>query len=148
MNIQIMNRSLLIIPNFIEDVKHLCKKHKLVETTLDFNIDPNDNSSDYLLSIPIINSIVTYFINVCDANAYNIFDYWDKQPYINKGWKVYKVRYGFAKRSKKDGLRIIIAENRENNSILLVHIAMKNEIQKENKYQEEVIKRLEGYLGC
>lgn len=140
-----MNHSVLACPKFWDDVKSLQKDHKRKELfpTLEFS-DETDDSTKISL-IPLINGVTTFFSNSC-KDGHVQMDQWEIQPYLDKGWKIWKFRYAFAGKGKQDGLRILMAENEEHSYILAIFIQMKNKCAKEAKLQKDVLSRLEDFF--
>jgi hypothetical protein len=140
-----MNHSVLACPKLWDDVKSLQKNYKRKELfpTLEFNDETEDSTK--ISSIPLIYSVTVFFSNSCKGGHVQI-DLWGTQPYLDKGWKIWKFRYAFAGKSKQDGLRILMAENEEHSSILAILIQMKNKCANEAKLQKEVLSRLENFF--
>jgi len=142
-----MNHTVQACNNFWKDLKDLQKKFHLKELYPTLEMEEETDDQTRISFIPLLNAITTFFSNTCSGGTYSTLDLWNNQPYIDKGWKIWKFRYGFAGKGQRDGLRVIMAENEEHKYIIAVLIKPKNECTNEKAFQKEVLTRLEDLLG-
>lgn len=147
MNTQIIKHSVLVCPEYRKDIKALKKKFKRPELSPPIIENHNGYSdSQYFLIIPLNIAIYNFISELCNSNNYDMFDLWDKQPYLDKGWRIYKLRYGFAGKGKSNGLRIMFLEHKEKKELLFVFVNIKSQIDIEYKFRKQILIRLGDYF--
>ena len=134
-------------PKVWKDWKVISKHHKATEFQLFLPQNLEEISDEIKIdSIPQLKAVKNSIIN----SSKNLqLDYistpYDRQPFLSKGWKIYKMRWGIDNKGKSNGLRIIFCSNGEN--ILLVFIASKNDCAVETKLEKEFLSRIQDYIS-
>jgi len=67
-----------------------------------------------------------------------------KQPFLQNGWTIYKLKFAIDNRGKSGGLRIVFCKNHD--YLLLVLIKHKKNCTNEPKLQSEFISRIKQYI--
>lgn len=132
-----------ICPKLWEDVKFLRKKTHNKELKANFPEDEQSTDEVRVVSIPLIKVIITYMVQT-SGTMNDRSDKYDRQPFLSKGWTIYKLRYAFDNRGASHGLRIIYCKNEDN--YLLVYINLKTYCVDERALEKEFIKRINEYL--
>ena len=134
-------------PKVWKDWKAISKHHKGKEFQL-FLPENIDGISDEIKidSIPQLKAIKISIVNSYRASMLDsISTPYDRQPFLSKSWKIYKMRWGVDNKGKSHGLRIIFCCNNEN--ILLAFIATKNDCAVETKLEKEFLSRIQDYIS-
>lgn len=148
MNTQTTPPPINVCPAFWKDIKQLQKKHK--DKSLKFGFDEEILSGlsdeEKLKNIPyigaIVNTIQNSFIeNKLDSNS----DKYDRQPFIQSGWEIRKMRYAIDNRGQSNGTRTIFCVN--SRIILIVCIKLKSDCANERNFEGEFMPRIKEYLG-
>ncbi len=136
--------TLFVHQSFWKDVKELRKIYK--KNFLESSCPENDlfgvDDGKVIKSIDYFNSINTYLsINKLE----DVSDKLGRQPFLDKGWIIHKVRWGIDNTGKRGGVRIIFAVNSGN--LIYLAVKPKKHIENhENEFQEESISRLREYI--
>ena len=126
-----------------KDIKFLKKKTKNKIFNPDLNNFKDLSDKNKLISIPILRTIITY-ISQTSESANDTSDLYARQPFLNLGWKIYKLRYAFDKKGKNKGFRIIFCKKKDR--FLLVYINLKSYCVNERKLEKIFAKRIKDYL--
>jgi hypothetical protein len=144
-----MQMQISVCPEFWKDVKFLKRKLKIaeLESTLDahiFQSADDEEKVESVLLIQLITNIINNAVNddVLDAHA----DKHNKQPFLNDGWTVYKMRYATGREGKSGGLRIIFCIDNNEDNVLLVFIARKADCSDEAKLIRKFKKRIGAFI--
>lgn len=146
MNTPIMPPSLYVCPNFWKEVDFLLKKTKNRLLVPEFELSEDSNSLNRIEATPILKVIITFILQTSGTQndpATKV----DKQPFLDKGWVIYKLRYAFDRNGKSSGLRIIFCKSETPSNILLVYMNLKVYCTDERELEEESIGRISEYLA-
>lgn len=141
------NNNFNIHPKIWKDWKVISKHHKSKEFQLFLPVNLEDISDDIKIdSIPQLKAIRNSIINSSkNSQLDSISTPYDRQPFLSKGWKIHKMRWGIDNKGKSNGLRIIFCCNNEN--ILLVFVASKNDCAVETKLEKEFLARIKEFIS-
>lgn len=118
-----------VCPLYWKDIKEIRKitKRKELRSSLD-----EDETSDVLRlkSIPYSEAILNTILNCFPDYLDNVSDKYDRQPLLQQGWIIRKMRYAIDNRGKSNGTRTIL----------------KNHCTDERKFEEEFMGRIKEYL--
>lgn len=131
----------IVLDRFWDDVGFLYKKTKSKLLVASFSTDNHSDDYDRLTNIPLLKVITTYITQTEDK----LSDKLGKQPFLGKGWVIYKVRYAFDGKGKSSGLRIIYC--RTKGKLLMIYINLKTYCADERELEKEVISRMSKFLG-
>lgn len=96
-------------------------------------------------SIPILLSIVTLIQNAIKDNIIEQHSVkYGKQPFLQLGWTLRKMRWAVGNKGKREGLRVLFCVS--SNEILMVLIAIKKDCAKEEDLEKEVMRRIKEYI--
>ncbi len=146
-----MNCSVDICSGFWSDWKKICKKHRSKEFRPIFGYErlKSDELDDEtkIESVPLLKNIKTQIYNTSSLEKIDQFsDKYDRQPFLNLGWEIRKMRWAIDNRGKSSGLRIIFCLN--SGHLLFAYIAMKNKCSDERLLEKIFMKRIKDYLNC
>lgn len=133
-----------VCPQFWKDLRKI--KSPLASFILSSE-DP-DSLNDYdKLQLCQLSASVTDLI----TNAINdkLIDFhskkYDRQPFIQNGWEIRKMRFAIDNTGKSGGLRIIFCIGGD--CILLVLIKHKRECANENNLEKDILSRIKDYIS-
>ena len=92
-------------------------------------------------AIPILQSIVNLIQN---DKLEQHSDKYGKQPFLQQGWIIRKMRWAVGNKGKREGLRVLFCLNE--NEILMVLIALKKDCAKEEDLEKEIMSRIKDYI--
>ena len=141
-----MPLSLYVCPNFWKEVDFLLKKTKNRLLVPEFELLEDSNSLSRVEATPILKAITT-FISQTSGTQNDQATKVDKQPFLDKGWVIYKLRYAFDRNGKSSGLRIIFCKSESTSNLLLVYMNLKIYCTDERELEEESIGRISEYLA-
>jgi hypothetical protein len=141
-----MPPSLYICPNFWKEVDFLLKKTKNRLLVPEFELSEDSNSLDRIEATPILKVITTFILQTSGTQNDQATKV-DKQPFLDKGWVIYKLRYAFDRNGKSSGLRIIFCKSETSSNILLVYMNLKAYCTDEKDLEKESIERISEYLS-
>jgi hypothetical protein len=96
-------------------------------------------------SIPHLKSIKNLIINSASENILHAHaTIYDRQPFLNIGWTIYKMRWAIDNKGKSSGLRIIFCLNEGH--MIFSYVATKNECADERLLESEFLQRIKEYL--
>lgn len=107
-------------------------------------VEESDNgTSDLqkLKAIPLTNAILNVLINPENDHG----SLCGHQPFLEKGWKIYKLRYRIGNRGDADSLRVIYAMN--GSILILAHIYPKKPTKRDRDIIAEYCFRLKAFAG-
>jgi hypothetical protein len=132
-------------PLFWKDTKTLrknCKKSFLDSAYSDDDFEQADGSKK-LKSIAYFDTINNYINN---NRLEEISEKVGRQPYLDKGWTIHKIRYGIDTTGKRGGVRLIFAVNDRN--LLYISVRLKKDVEGlESKFEAECVERLGEYIN-
>ena len=132
---------IIVLDRFWDDLDFLYKKTKSKLLLPNFSTENHPDDYERLANIPLLKAITTYVIQTEDK----LSDKLGRQPFLDKGWVTYKIRYAFDGKGKSGGLRVIYC--RTNGKLLMVYINLKTYCADERELEKEVISRITDFLG-
>jgi len=105
------------------------------------DVGPDASQLERLRSIPLTNAIYNVLIDPESDKA----DLCNHQPYVDKGWKIYKLRWQVGRRGAADSIRIIFAVNGV--VLVLAHIYPKKPTKRERDLMAEYTHRLKIFCA-
>ncbi len=141
-----MPLNLYVCPNFWKEVDFLFKKTKNRLLIPEFELPEDSNSPSRIEATPILKAITTFILQTSGTQNDQATKV-DKQPFLDKGWVIYKLRYAFDRNGKSSGLRIIFCKSEINSNLLLVYMNLKAHCANERELEEESIRRISEYLS-
>lgn len=138
-----------VCPDFWKDVKHIrnkCASKDLVEPKTQEVGEEYFSDSDKIASYDLLDAIATYIQSGLPAQ-FNLIgaEYYHRQPFLEKGFQIKKMRYAFDGRGKSQGLRILFACS--DSYLVFALIAFKEDCADERKLESQLISRLKDYLN-
>lgn len=133
-----------VCPQFWKDLK------KIKSPLASFNLTREDfdscNDYDRLQLTQLTTSITDLIINaINDRLIEHHSDKYGRQPFLQKGWEIRKMRFAIDNAGKRGGLRIIFCIN--NDCILLVLIKHKKDCSNENILANDIFSRIKTYIS-
>ena len=141
-----MPLSLYVCPNFWKEVDFLFKKTKNRLLVPEFELLEDSSSLNRIEATPILKVITTFILQTSGTQNDQATKV-DKQPFLDKGWVIYKLRYAFDRNGKSSGLRIIFCKSEATSDFLLVYMNLKVYCTDEKELEEESIARISEYLA-
>lgn len=134
-----MEQEVSICPQFWKDIK----KSHCQEFIYDFAKDEFAELDDTakIEAIPVLQSIVNLIQN--DIFEQHSVKY-GKQPFLQLGWTIRKMRWAIGNKGKSEGLRVLFCLNGK--EILMVLIALKRDCAKEENLEKEIMSRIKDYI--
>ncbi|PIR27594.1 hypothetical protein CO019_01865 [Candidatus Berkelbacteria bacterium CG_4_9_14_0_2_um_filter_42_30] len=138
-----MEQEVNVCPKFWKDVKKSsCPEFNYDLAKAEFT-ELDDLSK--IEAIPILQSIVTLIQNAIKDNELEHHSIkYGKQPFLQSGWIIRKMRWAIGNKGKSDGLRVLFCLNE--NKILMVLIALKRDCAKEEDLEKEIMARIKDYI--
>ena len=135
-----------ICPRFWKDVKELAKHTKLRELQSRLALEEFEQCDGIvrLRSIPYIEAILNTIFNVAPLFD-KISDRYDRQPFLQLGWTIWKMRYAIDNRGKSGGTRTIFCT--DTMRLLFVTIKLKKDCEDERKFEVEFMPRIRDYVS-
>lgn len=132
-----------VCPQFWRDLK------KIKSPLATFNLSPdNDSLNDYdrLQLSRLTASITDLIINALKLSLIEFHsDKYDRQPFLQDGWEIRKMRFAIDNTGKRGGLRVVFCIS--NNGVLLVLIKHKRDCANENELQKDILTRIKTYIS-
>lgn len=141
-----MPPSLFVCPNFWKEVDFLFKKTKDRSLAPEFELLEDSNSLNRIEATPRLRAITTFILQTSGTQNDKATKV-NKQPFLDKGWVIYKLRYAFDRNGTSGGLRIIFCKSETNQNFLLVYMNLKAHCADERKLEEKSIGRISEYLN-
>jgi hypothetical protein len=133
---------------FWRDWKDICKKHKgkeLISWYAPSEFTQLDDEAK-MDSIVMLKSIKNMVVNATNDGLINMHaSLYDRQPFLNSGWTIYKMRWAIDNKGKRGGLRIIFCINEGH--VLFTFIATKNDCDDERQLESEFLRRIKEYFS-
>jgi len=144
MSIPITTHQLNHCPRFQKDIKTLYKatKNRALHSSLEN--DEECSSREMIESVPYIEAIVNTILNKLPNGLTDIADKYGKQPFLQSGWTIWKMRYAIDNKGKSGGTRTIFCVSEA--EILFVCIKSKKDCANEAEFQNEFLARIKEYL--
>ncbi len=133
-----------VCPQFWKDLK------KIKSPLASFNLPTEDTESvndyDRLQSSQLTTSITDFIINAITDNLIEHHsDKYKRQPFLQNGWEIRKMRFALDNTGKKGGLRIVFCIS--DDCILLVLIKNKKDCENENEFERNILTRIKTYIS-
>lgn len=128
----------------VDELRKNASKKSLFETSLTQEQFTSSDIEEKLDSIQILRAIYIYIQNTIDEpkKAANLLD---RQPFLDRGYSIYKMRYAADGKGQSSGLRIIYAVGK-NSTIVLICIKFKNSVENESSFEKEILCRMKDFL--
>ena len=142
-----MTPALHACPQFWSDIKETRKgasQKALFETSLSEEQFISSDIESKLDSIVILRAISTLIQNTFDEPE-QAANQLDRQPFIEHGFTIYKLRYAADGKGKSAGLRIMYCLGKDR-TIIFLCIKFKNAVEDEAKFESETIWRMKEFL--
>mgnify|MGYP001612549540 CR=1 FL=1 len=143
-----MHLSVNTHPAFWKDWKDVQKHHKTLEfqsiyTPDEFSAANDDSKMESIIHLRSIKNIVINATN--DGLIEEKARKYDRQPFLQVGWTIRKMRLGIDDKGQSHGLRIIFCLNDE--YLLFVFVATKNRCDDERKMEKVFLQRISEYVS-
>ena len=125
------------------------KKIKSPLASFDLPIEEASSLDDYnkLQSTKLTNSIGNTVINAIDSRILEQHAVkYGRQPFIQSGWEIWKLRFAIDNKGKSGGLRIIFCIG--DDCLLFVLIRHKKDCIPETQLEREMVSRIKEYISC
>jgi len=132
---------------FWDDIKTARKgayQKKIFESSLNAEKFASVDIESKIDSIEILRAISTFIQNTSnEPEKYS--ELLDRQPFIENGFIIYKLRYAADGKGKSQGLRVIFCLTKEP-VIVFVGLKFKNAVEDEQKFEAEILWRIKKFL--
>lgn len=133
-----------VCPQFWRDLK------KIKSPLASFNLSSggNESLSDYdrLQLSQLTTSITDLIINAINSNLIEHHsDKYGRQPFLQDGWEIRKMRFAIDNTGKSGGLRVIFCIG--DDCVLLVLIKHKRDCANENELERDILARIKTYIS-
>jgi hypothetical protein len=130
-----------------KDWKLIAKHHKGKEFQYFLPTNTDDLSDEIKIdSVQHLKAIKNSILNALGSQIIeSIAKPYDRQPFLQVGWKIYKMRWAIDNKGQSSGLRIIFCINASN--ILLAYVARKSDCAIETKLEKEFMTRIREYIN-
>jgi len=133
-----------VCPQFWKDLK------KIKSPLASFNLPTEDtefvNDYDRLQFSQLTTTVTDFIINaIADNLIEHHTDKYKRQPFLQNGWEIRKMRYAIDNTGKRGGLRIVFCIG--DDCILLVLIKNKKDCENENELEKDILTRIKTYIS-
>lgn len=137
-----------VCPDFWKDVKKIhgkCSSKELVEPKTSSGEEEYLSDGDKISSYDLLDAITTFIQSGLPANFSQIgAEHYHKQPFLQQGFQIKKMRYAFDGRGQSSGLRILFACS--DTYLVLALISFKEDCKDERALETKLLGRLKDYL--